>query len=530
MAKWQEDLNNSHTPLYKLYSEGVDYQNRIGLRGSIPTCISFFEGKQWPTPTENTKNLPRPVINIIKMLCRGKKSAILSTPVRVCFKSYTQGINVERFNSFANSIFKELGQEKLDRMAIDDGIKKGSYFFHYFWDKEAIDLNGIMDGGVRCELINPLSIFFANPSELDEQKQKWILISSQLDIQGTLALSRNKKINPVVLESDKNEDGSITVFTRYFRINGEVYCERATKSYILCEPFPIAPPSLHNNGSRKIRAGLYPIVCGYYEKREGSIYGISEIEELIPNQKAINFNVAMSLLNAQECAWGKFIALPNALKGQKISNVPGQVLIDHSGTGEGIKRLQEQGISQVPMNITSSIIDMTKTASGVSGIISGEAEWTNMSGTAIAHLQAQALLPIEELRNEFWDVKRKQGLIIAQFMKLYYYKKMFVTVINENNTEKEVFDYFTSSDYENAIFDIFVEVSGGSRANASAEISMLDTCLTNGSISIETYIKAYPDSMIPNKSELLKQIELEKNSELSTLREEIKRLKSRSAI
>ena len=521
MAQWQEKL----TRLYKMYEDGVDYQNQIGIRESIPTSINFFEGNQWPQSTENTKNLPRPVINIVKMICRSKKSAILSTPVKLNFKSYTQGVDTSKFSSFAESILKELQQDKLDKLAIDDAIKKGSYFYHYYWDKDAIDLNGITDGGVRCELIDPLNIFFANPRLLDEQKQKWILIASHLDIEDILSLCDSElTLSKHLLEADKNDNGTVTLLTRYFRINGEVYCERATKSFIISKPFMIAPHS--DSAEKHIRANLYPIVCGFYEKRNGSIYGISEIEGLIPNQKAINFNVAMSLLNAQECAWGKYVALPNALKGQKISNVPGQVLIDHSGTGDGIKKMQEQSLSEVPMNITSTLIDLTKSTSGASDIMSGDVQWANMSGVAIAQLQAQAQLPIEELRSEFWEAKRRQGLVIAQFMKLYYYKKPFITLVQENGKEKEVFDFFSSADYENAIFDISVEVTGGSKASASSVISMLDNCLSNGKISIETYIKAYPDSSLTNKSEILKQIQLEKNSELERLKAELNELKT----
>ncbi len=537
MAQWQTDIKNK-THLYNLYEDGISYQTRIGIRSSIPTNIRFFEGNQWPSPTQSTKNLPRPVINIVKMICRSKKSAILSTPVRLHFKSYAQGIDTSRFNSFANSIFKELGQDALDKQAVDDGIKKGSYFYHYYWDKEAVDLNGVMDGGVRCEIINPLNVFFSNPSIIDEQKQKWILIASHIDADQIIELcDKDISLNKELLEEDKNDNGTITLLTRYFRINNEVYCERATKLHVISKPFPIAPLQESNEIEKsdlalqkpRVRAGLYPIVCGVYEKRDGSIYGLSEIDNLIPNQKAINFNVAMSLLNAQECAWGKYIALPNALKGQKISNVPGQVLIDHSGTGNGIKKMQEQSLSDIPMNITSSLIDLTKSASGASGIMNGELEWSNMSGTAIAQLQAQAQLPIEELRSEFWEAKRKQGLVIAQFMKLYYYKKQFITTVTENGQEKEIFDYFTSSDYENAVFDISVEVIGGSKFNTAQVIDMLDSCLSKGEISVETYVKAYPDSALINKNEILKQIELEKASELTKLKEELKILKAQNS-
>ena len=111
-----------------------------------------------------------------------------------------------------------------------------------------------------------------------------------------------------------------TVLTRYFRKNGEVYCEKATKSVVFNAAFPITPdldramdiirsaepyadesekkkakedpgnnalPDKAGEGKRTItdrtRAYLYPVVVGNYEPRENSIYGLGEVEGLIAN-------------------------------------------------------------------------------------------------------------------------------------------------------------------------------------------------------------------------------------------------------
>ncbi len=545
MAQWKNGQLTKVTSLWNLYERGVELQASMGLRENLPLYVDFFEGRQWPSPTPSTKNLPRPVVNIVKMICRSKKSAILATPIRIHYKSYSPLTDTEVFNDFASYVLKELGQEDLDKLAIDDGVKKGSYFFHYFWDKNASGIDGRIDGGVRCELIDPLNIFFSNPSDLNEQKQDWILISARRTLSQILALA-DQDCDLSQLKGDEDDsayntkeqktEDYATLLTRYFKQNGEVFCERATKSTIINKPFSITPDFSQLSeiskeesslcapiqGAQRTRAVLYPIVCGYYERKEGSIYGLSEVEGIIPNQKAINFNVAMSLLNAQECAWGKYIALPNALKNQKISNSPGQVLIDYSGTGNGIKKLPEQALSDAPMSITSSLTELTRAVSGATEIMTGEKYYSNLSGSAIAYLQAQANMPIEELRNNFYSAKRKQGRVLAQFLKLYYYKKCFIKLKKESDgTEKEVLGIFNSRDYEDSIFDVVVEAVGGSKASVASDISLLDNCLKNGSISLETYIKAYPESAITNKQEILKQIELEKNSELQKLKEEL---------
>lgn len=519
MVKRQKDVSSEETLLWQLYQEGINSQISLGIRQSIPVYVDFYEGRQWPNPTQSTKNLPRPVVNIIKMICRGKKAAILNSPVKLTFKSYSPMIDIEKFNDFYDFVAKSLGQDELDARAIDDGIKKGSYFYHYYWDNDVTGIDGRRDGGLMCELIDPLNIFFENPSQLDEQKQEWILVSSRLSINGLRKIA-DGDVNLDEISSDDDtspyksspNNEKITVLTRYFRINGEVYCERATKHLIINKPFKIAPETIvQNEQSNKLRAPLYPIVCGYYEKKEGSIYGLSEIEGIIPNQKAINFNLAMSLLNAQECAWGKYIALPNALKGQKVSNAPGQVLIDYSGTGDGIKKMPEQSLSQVPIQITNTLCDLTRTVTGATEVMTGDGFNSGLSGAAIAYLQAQAQMPIEELKSCYYRAKRKQGFVVAQFLKLYYYERAFARrVLSKDKEMTEILEIFNSSSYENAVLDVTVEAIKGKSSSVAGDISLLDACLNSGNISLETYIKAYPDSAISNKQEILRLIKEER--------------------
>ena len=571
MAQREKILSNEETYLWKLYKDGLDYQARTGLSVNIPKFVDFYEGRQWPQPTESTKNLPRPVVNIVKMICRNKKSSILSTPVRILYKSYSEGTDIDKLNSFVESMEKELDQEGLDRLALDDGVKKGSYFYHYYWDKDAIGTTGKIEGGVRCEIIDPLNIFFSNPAELDEQKQDWILISTHTEPLNLYRICDKELFSTIKEEAKCTQNGKrVTLLTRYFRVNGEIWCERATKYCIINKPFPISPrqtdiqgvenDSFHlkklllqrtlaeeenstetekseiqrkisylsaYNKPRRARACLYPIVCGYYERREGSIYGISEVEAIIPNQKAINFNIAMSLLNAQQCAWGKYIALPNALKGQRISNSPGQVLIDHSGTGNGIKRMSEESLSSVPMALTEALTELTRVASGATEILTSEAASVNMSGVAIAQLQSQAEVPLEELRAGFIEVKKKQGKVLAQFIRLFYFDKEFIRrARDKNGNEREYCDYFYSKDYENSILDVIVEPTKGTKSSISSDINLLDTCLKTGKISLETYIRAYPEGAVSNKSAILRQIEAEKSSEIEQLRKELEYYKN----
>ena len=573
-----KDTSTEITSLWQDYQNGLAYQNTSGLAKSLPTFVDFYEGKQWAKPTKNTKNLPRPVVNIVKMICRNKKSSILATPVKIVYKAEDEMADVEKFNNFAAYIQKEIGQESLDKRAIGDGVVKGSYFYHYYWDSEAKGKDGIKEGGLRCEIIDPLNIFFSNPTELDEQKQKWILIASREDLESVRAKC-DEDVDPDEIAADEadNKYGAVeqegnklcTVLTRYFRKDGEVYCEKATRTVVINKPFPLAPDieaaakelgleedapnnSLPDNGEDEplthegVRASLYPIVVGNYEKREKSIYGLGEVEGIIPNQKSINFNLAMSLLNAQEVAWGKYIVLPNALGSQVINNDPGQVLTDYSQTGNGIRKMTEQAMQSQPLQLIDTLTQLTRVVTGSSEVMTGETLGASMSGAAIAQLQSQAQQPIEELRDSFWLVKEKQGKVLAQFFKLFYAEKEFTydetapkideqgqpildDLGNIQEEEVQMTDIFNSSEYASTDFEVVVETTAGTKASAAGDINALDVLLSKGAISIKTYLKAYPKHALSNRTEILKGIEEDEKNQVVQLTQQLQEAQSQLA-
>lgn len=559
----QEELleNVAETEIWQQYQNGLAYQKQMGLSKKIPEFVKFFEGNQWAPPTKKTKNLPRPVLNIIKFICRNKKSSIMATPVKLVYKADNESVDADKFTRFAQYIQKEIGQSGLDSQALDDGIKKGSYFYHYYWDSEAKGKDGIKEGALRCDVIDILDIFFANPIEIDEQKQEWIIISSRESVK-TIKEKADKGVDLSLIQPDesdfkygeKEQDGSelCTILTKYFRKDGEVYCIKATKNVIVNQAFALTPnlveaqkqvglieedapnnnlPDNYENVMNvSARFEIYPIVVGNYEFREKSIYGLGEIEGLIPNQKAINFNYAMSLLNAEELAWGKWKVSPDALKGQSITNEPGQTLIDYSRSGNGITRLEAQQFNTAPLSITDKLIENTRTMTGATEVMSGEVIGANMSGSAIAYLQAQSQQPIDELKNRYWEVKRKQGKVIEQFAKLFYtFDKSFsyenIEQVQDENgqiTDKksQVSDVFNGEKYQTTDFTVVCEAMTGTKSSTSGDINVLDVLLAKGFISVTTYIKAYPEDALSNKTELLKMIEADEQREINALKQQ----------
>ena len=573
-----ESKEEKITKLWRDYEHGREYQNSLGLTTQIPLNIDFYEGRQWPQRTEATKNIPRPVINIIKFIVRNKKASIVGAPVSIVFTSHQHPELAQKLTEFNQAIENEMEMDDLRNRKVDEGIKKGTGVTHYYWDAEARGEIGEYEGGVRAEIIDPLNVFFANPQEHDEQKQKWILIASRVEVAAAREmLSEKYKKNAELICADDadvkytdehEQDGTAlcTVLTRYYRQDGEVYYERAVKQTMLHDGIPVTPPTKREieaeidkereteqedekpavsqeNDEEKMDAGednlqdeaesepeevgrrftLYPISVYNYELREKSIYGIGEVEELIPNQKAINFIYAMQLLSIQNLAWGKWIVKPQALGNQRITNLPGQILTDHTPLGvNGIRRSEEPAISNSPMNYADNLMSVTRVVVGSTEVMTGEAVSSGQSGQAIANLQSQALKPIQELRERYLRSCKREAQIIKQYYELFYDGRKFEhkTQGEQENALYEDVD-FNGEEMRGIRFDVSVEAGAGTPYSESLEVSLLTEYLAAGRIDFETYLELLPAQIATFKTTLLKRVKESSTSQLKQMQEQL---------
>ena len=528
--------------IWNEWEQGLAYQKKINLKETCEQCVDFFEGRQWPQATERTKNLPRPVINIIKFIINGKKANILSSKISMVYKPLihneeetqlaTQGAT--EFTDFANHIKKELKQEDLDSLAILDGLKKGTYIYHYFWDKESKSGLAKYNGGLNGQIIDCLSIVFANPRQKDEQKQKWIIIQSRENVKTLKQVAKQNGISTTEIELIQSDDDTeknynaeeqeneeyATVLTKYFRKNGEVYYIKSTKNMIIQPETSLTPNAdkikletdeegntnedsemvdIDKPDTRNFKITLYPIVVDSYDSREKSIYGIGEVEQIIPVQKAINFNYAMMQMAGQNMGFPKVLTRPIALQGKKITNTPGEVITDYSPNFDGIRYLNPPNFSSMPLTVSDKLIEVIRIVTGSTEVVSGEVLGKNMSGSAIVALQTQSKVPIQDVQKAFWRTHEKIAKIWEQFFKSYY--KFDTQYIIEDDNGQELHT-FNGEMYQNMDFETTIDVGSGSAYSESLSINLLEQALQRGDITFDDYINLYPETAMPFKEQL----------------------------
>lgn len=571
----RKDKNTKETKANKIwedYENAKAYQTNIGLRENLPKYVGFYEGwGQWAKPTKRTAHMPRPIFNFIEMIVNKKVADVTGNPIKLNFVADNNNVATNRFTRFASFQQKEMKQEEVDTRAILGGAVKGTYIYHYYWDETAPGNRGEYEGALRVQSLDPLSVFFADPTEPDEQKQKWIMFEDRVEVDSVKEMA-DKGIDRALIVSDtlesayKEEEQKgtdlCTLITRYFRKDGEVYFEKAIKSTVIHEPRPLNPDIIEKMLKNKedtaianqpdedlevdrfdeYKASLYPIVVGNWKIKDKSIYGRGEVENIIPNQKAINFEIAMQLLNHQELGWGKIIVKRDALQGQEITNTPGEVIVDHTAQNSwGIQRLEGQGFSAGALAFAPQILDLTRTVTNSTEVVTGEMISKDLSGRAIAQLQAEGRKSIGSIHKSFLKVKEKQGLVMAQFYKFFYEDKEFSydipldekEMLEEEYREKGIneevpkskTDIFNGAEFRDTRFNIIVEAGAGTEYSEIMAMEMLNALFLNGTISklsseqLEQFITLYPDSAMPFKSDLKAIIRKQQRSELNQLRQ-----------
>ena len=538
--------NNEPTTLWKRYLDAVAYQTRMGLTSLWQECEDFVEGKHWPKATPRTRNMPRPVINLCAMIAENKKSNILSSKIKIIYRPHEVFFDIEKaaegaslFTKFAENTLKELKQEDLDDIIQDYATQLGSYGIHYYWDNEVTGgTQSPFIGAVRGEVLHPKNVLFANPAQKDIQKQEWIQIISDEPIESVRNRAKKNGISnwydiKADNESDQEEfrDKQVCrVITQYSRKNGKVVWEQATKDVQIQEPTYWEPnlnkhkikdrdieeakepdkPSQEKN--RVFEKQLYPIVFESHKNRKDSIYGQGEVEQAIPNNKEVNFGIGMMLLSVQQTAWPKILQKAGALAKQKITNTPGEILTDYSrgnGSGWGITYMNTSNFNPQALQITNTLIDLTRTTTGSTEVVTGEVLGANMAASAIIALQNQAKKPVEMYQKRYYRTYEKIGAIMLQFFKCYYNDGRLFSYEEDGH---QYLAQMNGSNYDDYDYSMNIEVGAGGQWSESLSIGLLDNLKQAGDIDTDDYIELYPDSIMPFKKQL-KQIRERKKEE-----------------
>jgi len=500
-----EEIQRNNTINYDLFLLDQQYKVDSNLINYIDQAQNFYNSKQYPN--ENFNNMIRVTMNICSFSAQIKASKICGTPIYLAFTADNMDTDCNALSQFDKYNCNKLHLEANNYQAALNGYVNGTEITFIRWDPDDTSYKGIYKGGLVEEHIDLRNFAVANPYIQDIQNQEWVMFWEDFSVAGLYDMLEGKDkeeikhkkkliLDDVIRgQEDYKDTNSIntaraTMFTRFFRVDGEVYFMCSTKSVDIFEfPHPLSmklgksrikevlreykermekdiPPeeNLETVADYKIdyedlvmcatekdefsdkeykeakeKFSLYPFAKYTPFARNRSFYGRSDIDQMIPIQKAINFSYSMTLKCMENNAYNKIIVKPDALQGQVVTNEPSQVLTDFSGfTNQwGIKFAESQPMPNGLLDSAERMFNLTRTVYGFSDVMDGSITNQDMSGYMLQQMIKQSNTSIEQQQKLFWVYNEEKAYIRLMYYKHYVDEAKYTYELTDSELEGE---------------------------------------------------------------------------------------------
>jgi hypothetical protein len=510
-------VNLEPSQIFEEWKRNEEYKTSMGFYKKWNEQINFIEGNQWPPATPKTKNFPRPVINQCDFIIENKQSNILSQTIKMLYspEEIPEGEDVDQlsqiaedFTDAATNTWNDIDQDTINEDVVNDVLSIGTGIWHYYWDNE--QSGGQFTkyiGKIQCDTIDAMDIAFGNPKlkPSETQKQPYIIIRSQKDTEKLKEIAKEHGKNYELIVPDekgtsntkydndkKDLEGAeqTTLLTKYYKQDGQIYWTKVTETAIVQKPVKLSPT--------ETPFCRYPVEVLVFKRRRKCVYGRSIIEDIIPNQKSLNWGLGMMLLSVQQTAWPKIIAKMGALV-QSVTNEPGEILIDHSGMQgiDGIKYMQPPNFSSMPMMLSDKILEMTRQVTGVTEVNSGEILGANMAAAAIMALQNQAKKPNESYQKKLYRSQKNIGRIEELFFKCYY--NLPRPIKGKDAQGKDITKIFEGAKYADMQFGLKIDVGPASEYNESLQMTVVQAMYDKKDLTKYQFVKYAPKNIVPQE-------------------------------
>ncbi len=412
------------------------------------------------------------------------------------------GLMVSALNSYRETTAERVGLADTVDQALRDAYIRGTGAVYTYFDPDvktglyADKIGGRpILGDIMCECVKIEDIYFGDPHICDLQKQPYIILTQQRSAADIAAEAARYGV-PRVTVSRLAERGKekLTLFTKLYKVTTEgqvrVFAVKTTEQEVVRPDFCIDLP-------------LYPLSIFSWERREGCIYGDSEVTYLVPNQIAINRLITAGVWSAMSSGMPLMVVNGDLVNGD-ITNEPGQIIKAY-GTAEeletAVRYVSPPDCAAAYRDTVNDLIYNTLTQSGANEAALGDMKASNTS--AIIELREASARHLIPLKNRYFRFLEDISLIWAEFFFACYGKRS-LRITDKNGVWYFPFD---ASKYRSLILSVKVTASEAVTRGEKERVSTLSSLLERGAITPLQYLKRLPAGLIPDISSLITELE-----------------------
>lgn len=507
--------------LWNRYEAMVRYNSNFGKGNyyeKIKVHYDFYNGDQWIGAASEEK-LPKMTFNIIKRATDFKIASITSSDIAVNVEPL-ENMMVEEgeisksdiINAEIKNIFEKVALKNKVKSVLRSGAITGDMCFHTIFNMNKKPYRGTapdVKGEIEIELLDGVNVGFGNANIRDPQKQPYIIVVGRDTVKNLKEEAKQNKGSQNI-ERDSDTDYQVNDFADteveiegddegkalYIYVyekkkdkegNEKIFVSKCTKDAMIID-------------NKDVELTRYPIAWTNWYELKNTYHGRGEVEGIEPNQIAINKMFSLIVFHQMMTAFPPAIYDADVIKSWN----------NKAGAAFPVKGLNGRSLKDIatylePANMSAFItqtIDLTfqytKECLGVSDAALGQIDPKNTS--AIIAVQKSTAVPLENIRDNLYDLIEQLALNLLDMMAARYGKRPVVITDEDGNRQLVSWDF---DQLKGMDLKTGVDVGESTYWSEIATQQTLDNLLSNQFIDFLDYLERMPRNIIPKKDELI---------------------------
>lgn len=503
-----KDIDEKITSVWRDFEKGRMYNRMKKVYTDTEKNYDFYYGNQ--TKYLNIGKETPIVINIIKSIVKYKLGVINSNAYAIVYNP--NFYNAEDEGKLLEELCKVLGRHsnkvwELQQVsskikeAVKDACINDEGILHNYFDTNKQE--------VCTEVIDKNNIYYGNENSSDIQSQPYIIISyrkpiSQVREEATQLGIDKDKIELIVEDGETLEQAGYKTITdevnpmclvllKYYKIKGEIYYTRATKSVELETREPTGMT-------------LYPVAHIVWEEVKGSARGVGAVRNTILNQIEINKIATRRALAVKLAAFPKLVVNEDMVSNANALEKTGSTIKLKGGATiqdvlKQVGYLNATSMSPDAKNLQDDLQNNTKDLEGAGDVATGKVDPTQTSGKAILAVQQATQQPLNEQVETYKTFIEDLARIWYDMWKAYKVdgmRVMYEVEDDEGNT-REVPGVFSYELLKKLDANIKVDITPQSPYDRLAQEQSIENLMMSQKITFEEYVEALPEYSIMPK-------------------------------
>lgn len=488
------------TDLYEIwqrYNKSKEYMDGKSILRKTEKNWQMYIGDQWAA-TENSEGMEDlPMLNFIKPTINYKTSSISATQVTAVF-SDMNSVNEQTVNkltalfdiSWERAKMRKIGKKLLRQAAVQGDA-------YLFWGEGG-------DTRTPPQIILNTQMHLGDENIQNIQEQPWIIIEERLSPEVVKERARragvsDEQVKEVLGDDDtsnslynKKEVKSKVLCLLYMekdRKTGIVSACRCAKSFMIEKLKPVQQTKggdYYGNGLT-----MYPIVQMVWEDVPNTARGVSEVEQLIPNQLELNKMLARRAISGKLTAFPRLAYDDSSIDNPEDLDKVGAKIRLNGGNATAIANmiayLAPQSMSPDAKQLCDELLSQTRTLAGASDAQLGNIDLSRVSGTAAQTIRDQQQVPLNQQQEMYQDFIENVALLWFELWKVYYPAGMIIDGIELEEGE-----------IDTVVPNVRVDIAEDTSLSKMAMQQELMNLFNGGKLTFEEFVEAYPEhSSIP---------------------------------